>query len=233
MIRLQDVTKVYGGGIVAVRDINLDIRKGAFVFLVGPSGSGKSTIIRMALREERVTKGVIWVAGKDITVMPSWKVPYLRRTVGTVFQDFKLLPKKTVGENVAFALEVIGRPRSVVRRQVQQVLEMVGLSTKADRYPRQLSGGEQQRVSVARAFVNRPPILLADEPTGNLDPATSVGIMRLLDRINRTGTTIIMATHDHAIVDAMKRRVVQLDRGRVVRDEVASGYESAGDPTEI
>ena len=233
MIRLQDVTKVYGGGIVAVRDINLDIRKGEFVFLVGPSGSGKSTIIRMALREERVTKGVIWVAGKDITVMPSWKVPYLRRTVGTVFQDFKLLPKKTVGENVAFALEVIGRPRSVVRRQVQQVLEMVGLSTKADRYPRQLSGGEQQRVSVARAFVNRPPILLADEPTGNLDPATSVGIMRLLDRINRTGTTIIMATHDHAIVDAMKRRVVQLDRGRVVRDEVASGYESAGDPTEI
>ena len=203
------------------------------MFLVGPSGSGKSTLIRMTLREERATKGTIWVAGKDITKMPSWKVPYLRRTVGTVFQDFKLLPNKTVGENVAFALEVIGRPRSVVRRQVQQVLELVGLSTKADRYPRQLSGGEQQRVSVARAFVNRPPILLADEPTGNLDPATSVGIMRLLDRINRTGTTIVMATHDHAIVDAMKRRVVQLDRGRIVRDEVASGYESAGDPTEI
>ena len=165
--------------------------------------------------------------------MPSWKIPYLRRTVGTVFQDFKLLPNKTVGENVAFALEVIGRPRSVVRRQVQQVLELVGLSTKADRYPRQLSGGEQQRVSVARAFVNRPPILLADEPTGNLDPATSVGIMRLLDRINRTGTTIVMATHDHAIVDAMKRRVVQLDRGRIVRDQVGSGYESTGDPTEV
>ena len=233
MIRLQDVTKVYGGGIVAARDIELDIRKGEFVFLVGPSGSGKSTLIRMTLREERATKGTIWVAGKDITKMPSWKVPYLRRTVGTVFQDFKLLPNKTVGENVAFALEVIGRPRSVVRRQVQQVLELVGLSTKADRYPRQLSGGEQQRVSVARAFVNRPPILLADEPTGNLDPATSVGIMRLLDRINRTGTTIVMATHDHAIVDAMKRRVVQLERGRIVRDQVASGYESAGDPTEI
>ena len=233
MIRLQDVTKVYGGGIVAARDINLDIRKGEFVFLVGPSGSGKSTLIRMSLREERVSKGIIWVAGKDITKMPAWKVPYLRRTVGTVFQDFKLLPNKTVGENVAFALEVIGRPRSVVRRQVQQVLELVGLSTKSDRYPRQLSGGEQQRVSIARAFVNRPPILLADEPTGNLDPATSVGIMRLLDRINRTGTTIVMATHDHAIVDAMKRRVVQLDRGRIVRDQAGSGYESAGDPTEI
>lgn len=233
MIRLQDVTKVYGGGIVAAREIDLDIRKGEFVFLVGPSGSGKSTLIRMSLREEKVTKGTIWVAGKDITKMPAWKVPYLRRTVGTVFQDFKLLPNKTVGENVAFALEVIGRPRSVVRRQVQQVLELVGLSTKADRYPRQLSGGEQQRVSVARAFVNRPPILLADEPTGNLDPATSVGIMRLLDRINRTGTTIVMATHDHAIVDAMKRRVVQLDRGRIVRDQAGSGYESAGDPTEI
>ena len=233
MIRLQDVTKVYGGGIVAVRDIDLDIRKGEFVFLVGPSGSGKSTLIRMSLREERPTKGTIWVAGKDITKMPAWKVPYLRRTVGTVFQDFKLLPNKTVGENVAFALEVIGRPRSVVRRQVQQVLELVGLSTKAERYPRQLSGGEQQRVSIARAFVNRPPILLADEPTGNLDPATSVGIMRLLDRINRTGTTIVMATHDHAIVDAMKRRVVQLERGKIVRDEAGSGYESAGDPTEV
>lgn len=233
MIRLQDVSKVYSGGIVAARDIELDIRKGEFVFLVGPSGSGKSTLIRLTLREERVTKGTIWVAGKDITTMPAWKLPYLRRTVGTVFQDFKLLPRKTVGENVAFALEVIGRPRSVVRRQVQQVLELVGLSTKSDRYPRQLSGGEQQRVSVARAFVNRPPILLADEPTGNLDPATSVGIMRLLDRINRTGTTVVMATHDHAIVDAMKRRVVQLDRGRIVRDEAVSGYESAGDPTEI
>lgn len=233
MIRLQDVTKVYGGGIVAARDIDLDIRKGEFVFLVGPSGSGKSTLIRMSLREERVTKGIIWVAGKDITKMPAWKVPYLRRTVGTVFQDFKLLPSKTVGENVAFALEVIGRPRSVVRRQVQQVLELVGLSTKLERYPRQLSGGEQQRVSIARAFVNRPPILLADEPTGNLDPATSVGIMRLLDRINRTGTTVVMATHDHAIVDAMKRRVVQLERGRIVRDQAGSGYESAGDPTEI
>lgn len=232
MIRLQKVAKVYDGGIVALRDVEMDVRRGEFVFLVGPSGSGKSTLIRMCLREEKVTRGKIWIAGKDITKMPSWKVPYLRRGVGTVFQDFKLLPTKTVSENVAFALKVTGTPRSIVRHQVPQVLELVGLSAKADRYPRQLSGGEQQRVSIARAFVNRPPILMADEPTGNLDPATSVGIMRLLDRINRTGTTVMMATHDHAIVDAMRRRVVQLDRGRVVRDQTASGYESLNDPLE-
>ncbi len=232
MIRLQNVAKVYDGGIVAVRDVDMNIRRGDFVFLVGPSGSGKSTIIRMCLREERVTRGRIWVAGKDITKIPSWKVPYLRRTVGTVFQDFKLLPNKTVAENVAFALKVTGCPPSIVRNQVPKVLDLVGLSAKSDRYPRQLSGGEQQRVSIARAFVNRPPILLADEPTGNLDPATSVGIMRLLDRINRTGTTVVMATHDHAIVDAMRRRVVRLDRGKVVRDMADSGYESTNDPLE-
>ena len=170
MIRLQKVAKVYDGGIVAVRDVEMDVRRGEFVFLVGPSGSGKSTLIRMCLREERVTRGKIWIAGKDITRMPAWKVPHLRRDVGTVFQDFKLLPNKTVAENVAFALKVTGTPRSIVRHQVPKVLDMVGLSAKADRYPRQLSGGEQQRVSIARAFVNRPPILLADEPTGNLDP---------------------------------------------------------------
>lgn len=225
MIRLQDVTKVYKGGTVAVKDVILDIPKGEFVFLVGASGSGKSTLIRMMLREEDATRGSIWVAGKDITSLPSWKIPYLRRTVGTVFQDFKLLPNKTVGENVAFALEVLGRSRSVVDKQVHQVLDLVGLSEKADRLPSQLSGGEQQRVSVARAFVNRPPILLCDEPTGNLDPATSVGIMRLLDRINRTGTTVVMATHDHAIVDAMRRRVVELEGGRIVRDERTGRYE--------
>ena len=227
MIRLQKVAKVYDGGVVAVQGVDMDVRKGEFVFLVGPSGSGKSTLIRMCLREERVSRGTIWVAGKDITKLPTWRVPYLRRTVGTIFQDFKLLPNKTVAENVAFALKVTGCPRSIVRRQVNTVLELVGLSAKTDRYPRQLSGGEQQRVSIARAFVNRPPILLADEPTGNLDPATSVGIMRLLDRINRTGTTVVMATHDFAIVDAMRRRVVQLDRGRVVRDQDDSGYESS------
>ncbi len=226
MILLEGVTKVYEGGTVALRDVDLDVKKGEFVFLVGPSGSGKSTLIRLLLREERVTRGKIWVAGKDITKMPGWKVPHLRRSVGTVFQDYKLLPNQTVAENVAFALEVLGRPQSVIQRQVQQVLELVGLTTKGDRYPRQLSGGEQQRVSVARAFVNRPPILLADEPTGNLDPATSVGIMRVLDRINRTGTTVLMATHDHAIVDAMRRRVVQLERGKVVRDETRGTYES-------
>jgi cell division transport system ATP-binding protein len=181
------------------------------------------------LRDEPVTRGKVWVAGKDITTLPKWKIPFLRRSVGTVFQDYKLLPNKTVYENVAFALEVLGRPKSVIGPQVEIVLDLVGLGDKAKRYPRQLSGGEQQRVSVARAFVNRPPIMLCDEPTGNLDPKTSVGIMRLLDRINRTGTTIIMATHDHAIVDAMKRRVVALDEGRVVRDQESGTYENLGE----
>ena len=226
MIRIQDVSKVYEGGTAALRDVTLEINKGEFVFLVGPSGSGKSTLIRLMLRQELPTEGKIWVAGKLITDLPAWKVPLLRRSIGTVFQDFKLLPTKTVFENVAFALEVIGRPRHVIRNQVPQVLNLVGLGAKADRLPNQLSGGEQQRVSIARAFVNRPLILLADEPTGNLDPATSVGIMRLLDRINRTGTTVVMATHDHAIVDAMRRRVVALERGRIVRDQSRGAYET-------
>ena len=228
MIRLENVTKVYDGGVVALKDVTVDIAKGEFVFLVGPSGSGKSTMIRLMMREETPTNGDLWVAGKHASNLPNWKVPHLRRSIGTVFQDFKLLPNKTVYENVAFAMEVTGKARSVIRTQVPQVLKLVGLSAKADRNPRQLSGGEQQRVSVARAFVNRPLILLADEPTGNLDPATSVGIMRILDRINRTGTTVVMATHDHAIVDAMRRRVVQLDRGRVVRDESRGVYETFG-----
>jgi cell division transport system ATP-binding protein len=212
---------------VAARDISLNIRRGEFVFLVGASGSGKSTLVRLLLRQEKVTRGTIWVAGKDITRLPGWKVPFLRRSIGTVFQDFKLLSSKTVSENVAFALEVIGRPRSVIRSQVDQVLELVGLQDLGGRYPDQLSGGEQQRVSIARAFVNRPLILLADEPTGNLDPATSVGIMRILDRINRSGTTVVMATHDHAIVNAMRRRVVAIDKGEVVRDEQAGGFEES------
>jgi cell division transport system ATP-binding protein len=226
MIRLDHVTKVYEGGSVAANDVSLDIQKGEFIFLVGASGSGKSTLIRLMLRDEPVTRGKIWVAGKDITTLPRWKIPYLRRSVGTVFQDYKLLPNKTVKENVAFALEVLGRPQSVIGPQVEQVLDLVSLGDKARRYPRQLSGGEQQRVSIARSFVNRPPIILCDEPTGNLDPKTSVGIMKLLDRINRTGTTIVMATHDHAIVDAMKRRVVALDDGRVTRDDETGGYEA-------
>jgi cell division transport system ATP-binding protein len=225
MIRLENVTKVYEGGTIAAHDVSIEMQKGEFTFLVGPSGSGKSTLIRLMLRDEPVTRGKIWVAGKDITTLPKWKIPFLRRSVGTVFQDYKLLPNKTVAENVAFALEVLGRPRSVIGPQVEQVLDLVGLADKGARYPKQLSGGEQQRVSVARAFVNRPPIMLCDEPTGNLDPKTSVGIMKLLDRINRTGTTIVMATHDHAIVDAMQRRVVALDHGRVMRDEEAGRYE--------
>jgi cell division transport system ATP-binding protein len=225
MIRLHNVTKVYDNSVVAVREVNLEVAKGEFVFLVGPSGSGKSTLLRLMMREDRPDSGDVWVAGKHASELPSWKIPHLRRSIGTVFQDFKLLPNKTVYENVSFALEVTGRSRHVVRNQVPQVLKLVGLSNKAERQPRQLSGGEQQRVSIARAFVNRPLILLADEPTGNLDPATSVGIMRILDRINRTGTTVVMATHDHAIVDAMRRRVVQLDDGRVIRDQRSGAYE--------
>jgi cell division transport system ATP-binding protein len=234
MIRFENVTKVYDGGVVALKDVDLDINKGEFVFLVGPSGSGKSTLIRLMMREEAPTNGEIWIAGKHASVLPGWKIPHLRRSIGTVFQDFKLLPSKTVYENVAFAMEVTGKSRSAINGQVPQVLKLVGLSEMADRLPRRLSGGEQQRVSVARAFVNRPLILLADEPTGNLDPATSVGIMRILDRINRTGTTVVMATHDHAIVDAMRRRVVQLERGRILRDESRGVYETALDePVEL
>lgn len=225
MIKLNNVTKVYKGTVVAVRDVTVDIAKGEFVFLVGPSGSGKSTFIRLLNREELPEHGTIYVAGKDIGTLGAWKVPFLRRNIGFIFQDFKLLPKKTVAENVAFALEVIGKPRHVVRKQVPAILELVGLSDKMENFPQELSGGEQQRVSVARAFVNRPPILLADEPTGNLDPQTSVGIMKLLDRINRTGTTVVMATHDRSIVDTMRRRVIELDRGVVVRDQARGVYE--------
>ena len=208
MIKLENVTKEYKGGTVALRNASADIQKGEFVFLVGQSGSGKSTFIRLLNKEEAPDQGRIVVAGKDLGELSGWRVPYLRRNIGCIFQDFKLLPNKSVHDNVAFALEVIGRPRSVVQQQVPQILELVGLTKKADNLPGELSGGEQQRVSIARAFVNRPLILLADEPTGNLDPNTSVGIMRLLDRINRTGTTIVMATHDEGIVNAMRRRVI-------------------------
>jgi cell division transport system ATP-binding protein len=224
MIRFEDVTKVYKGDVVALRDVSLEIAKGEFVFLVGPSGSGKSTFLRLLLRDETATQGAIHVAGRDIGRLGSWKVPQLRRNIGCVFQDYKLLPNKTVYENVAFALEVIGRPKSIVNSQVPQILDLVGLSKKSDNFPSELSGGEQQRVSIARAFVNRPLILLADEPTGNLDPATTVGIMRLLDRINRTGTTVVMATHDQRIVDAMRRRVLELDHGSLVRDQARGVY---------
>jgi cell division transport system ATP-binding protein len=224
MIKTEHVTKVYKDTVVALEDVSIEVQKSEFVFVVGPSGSGKSTFIRLLLREEEPNRGKIFVAGKNIANLSAWKIPYLRRNIGTVFQDFKLLPDKTVFENVGFALEVIGKPRHVIDRRVPEILELVGLGGKLNNYPEELSGGEQQRVSVARAFVNRPLILLADEPTGNLDPTTSVEIMKLLDRINRTGTTVIMATHDNAIVDAMRRRVVELDEGKVVRDQARGVY---------
>ena len=228
MIKLERVTKSYKGSTVALRDCSVDIAKGEFVFLVGPSGSGKSTFLRLVTKEEAPDSGEIWVAGRNIGNMHSWKVPLLRRNIGSVFQDFRLLPNKTVSENVAFALEVIGRPKHVISSTVPQILDLFGLSNKASNFPGELSGGEQQRVAVARAFVNRPLILLADEPTGNLDPTTTEGIMRLLDRINRTGTTVVMATHDVGIVDTMRRRVIELDHGVVIRDQARGVYGVAG-----
>jgi len=224
MISLRNVTKTYKGSVVALHDVDVEIGKGEFVFLVGPSGSGKSTFLRLVTKEEDPDSGAIFVAGKDINRLSQWKVPYLRRNIGSVFQDFKLLPQKSVYENVAFALEVIGRPNHVVHTQVPAILDLVGLSDKLDNLPHELSGGEQQRVSIARAFVNRPLILLADEPTGNLDPRTSKGIMNLLDRINKTGTTVLMATHERTIVDQMRRRVIELDHGNVVRDQLQGVY---------
>jgi cell division transport system ATP-binding protein len=225
MIRLENVTKNYQHDVVALRDASFDVPKGEFVFLVGPSGSGKSTLLRLLNRQDRPEKGAVWVAGRNIIDMPSGRVPQLRRNIGNIFQDFKLLTNKTVFENIAFAQEVIGKPKHVIAQQVPAVLDLVGLAGKEDRFPHQLSGGEQQRVSVARAFVNRPLIMLADEPTGNLDPATGEGIMRLLDRINKTGTTVLMATHDQRIVNTMRKRVIQLDRGVIVRDQARGVYE--------
>ena len=225
MIRFDHVTKLYASQTrPALDDVTVEIEKGEFVFLVGASGSGKSTFLKLCLKEERPTSGQIHVAGKDLGHLSRWKVPALRRQVGTVFQDFRLLPNKTVFQNVAFALEVIGRPANQVKKVVPEVLDLVGLEGKYDRMPDELSGGEQQRVAVARAFVNRPMILIADEPTGNLDPSTSVGIMKLLDRINRTGTTVVMATHDAAIVDQMRKRVIELEGGHVVRDQSRGVY---------
>ena len=225
MIRLENVSKVYGSDTPALRDASFDIPKGEFVFLVGPSGSGKSTLLRLMNRQERPERGNVWVAGRNINEMANSQIPHLRRTMGNVFQDYKLLPNKSVFENVAFALEVIGKPRHIIAQQVPQVLDLVGLGDKQDRLPHQLSGGEQQRVSIARAFVNRPLILLADEPTGNLDPSTGEGIMALLEAINGTGTTVVMATHDHRVVNAMRKRVIQLDRGVIVRDQERGVYE--------
>ncbi len=225
-ISFQNVTLIYPAqpDKPALQDVSIDIYPGEFVFIVGHSGSGKSSFLRLITRELRATSGKVLVAGQDLTSMRNKKVPYLRRQIGTVYQDFKLLPDKTVYENVAFALECIGKPRAVVREQVPEVLRLVGLAEKMDNYPDQLSGGEQQRVSVARAMVNRPPLLICDEPTGNLDPAISLGIMKLLDRINRVGTTVVMATHDREMVDSMRKRVVALEAGHVVRDQERGGY---------
>jgi cell division transport system ATP-binding protein len=225
VIALQNVSKIYPASTRPALDgVTLDIDKGEFVFLIGASGSGKSSVLRLLLREDTPTKGVVTVNGKDLAKLSSRKVPELRRGMGCVFQDFRLLPKKTVHENVAFALEVINKRERFIKRSVPEVLEMVGLDGKAHRYPNELSGGEQQRVAIARAFVNRPLVLLADEPTGNLDPDTSQGIMGLLERINRKGTTVVMATHDNNIVDAMRRRVIELDLGHVVRDQNRGVY---------
>lgn len=225
MIRLERVTKTYPKAARPALDaVDVAIEKGEFVFFIGPSGSGKSTIVKLLLREITPTKGRVIVNNRDVSSMRSWRIPAFRRTVGCVFQDFRLLPNRTAYENVAFALEVIGKSQAVARRVVPEVLELVGLGGKEHRYPHELSGGEQQRVAVARAFVNRPLVLLCDEPTGNLDPDTSQDIMLLLERINRTGTTVLMATHDHSIVDSMRRRVVQLSHGQVVRDDARGIY---------
>jgi cell division transport system ATP-binding protein len=224
MIKLDNVTKVYKGEVVALRDAEVNIDKGEFVFLVGASGSGKSTMLRLFNKEEVPEKGRVWVAGKDLAELTSWKVPYLRRNIGCVFQDFKLLPNRSASENVAYALKVQGESKRDIRAKVPEVLALVGLSGKTNSLPDELSGGEQQRVSIARAFVNHPPLLICDEPTGNLDPDTSVGIMQLLYRINRTGTTVVMATHDREMVDKMRKRVIALEEGTVIRDERRGSY---------
>ena len=225
MIRFDHVTMVYHPGErPALDDVSLEVKRGEFVFLVGKSGSGKSTFLQLTMREIRATSGKVWVLGHDVGKLSRWSVPKLRRQVGTVFQDFRLLPSKTVYENVALAMEVIGKPRHAIETQVPDVLELVGLAGKEKRLPHELSGGEEQRVAIARAMVNRPELLLADEPTGNLDPDTSLGIMRLLDRINRNGTTVVMATHDAAIVNQMRMRVIELHDGTVARDQNSGVY---------
>lgn len=228
MIETKSVSKLYEGQAKpALEDINVKIKKGEFVFLVGPSGSGKTTFIRILLKELMPTAGKVYVADQDLSRLRSRKVPYLRRSIGCVFQDFKLLPYKTAYENVSFALEVIGRSNSTIKSLVPEALKLVGLEDKANSYPDELSGGEQQRVSVARAFVNRPPLLLADEPTGNLDPATSAELMALFSRISRTGTTVLVATHDREMVNSMRKRVIALEEGKMTRDQKRGvyGYE--------
>ena len=225
VVEFEDVSKVYDGGHVGLERVSMRIGRGEFVFLVGPTGCGKSTCIRLLMKELEPSSGIVKVAGRDLAQIPAKRLPYVRRNIGVIFQDFKLLPNRTVYANVAYALEVIGESRESIRRKVPDILRLVGLSTKLHNYPDELSGGEQQRVSIARSFVNHPPLLLADEPTGNLDPETSIGIMQLIYRINRTGTTVVVATHDREMVDKMRRRVIELNQGRIVRDQVAGMYQ--------
>jgi cell division transport system ATP-binding protein len=228
VIEFRDVSKVYESGDVGVEHATFRIARGEFVFLVGSTGSGKSTLMRMLIKEHEPTEGEIRVSGRNLADIDHKRVPHYRRNIGVVFQDFKLLPNRTVYDNVAYALQVTGHSRKEIRDKVPDILRLTGLSTKLHNYPDQLSGGEQQRVSVARAFVNHPPLLLADEPTGNLDPETSIGIMQLLYRINKAGTTVLVATHDSHMVDRMRRRVIELQSGRIVRDEASGLYR----PTE-
>jgi cell division transport system ATP-binding protein len=233
IVELEDASVVYPGGHLGLDRVSLQVERGEFMFLVGPTGCGKSTFIKLLIREVELAGGDLWIAGRDIASLPEDRTPYLRRRIGTVFQDFKLLPNRTVFDNVAYALQVTGGTRSDIRRKVPEILRLVGLADKTRSYPDELSGGEQQRVSIARAFVNHPPLLLADEPTGNLDPETSIGIMQLLYRINRTGTTVLVATHDKEMVDKMRRRVVALHEGRVVRDQAAGMYAEDESTTEF
>jgi cell division transport system ATP-binding protein len=233
IIELRRATKIYPGGHIALERVSLRIERGEFVFLVGPTGCGKSTLIKLLIRELEPTEGEILIAGRDIATLPERQIPFLRRRIGTVFQDYKLLPTRTVYDNVAYALQVIGASRSEIRKKVPDALRLVGLADKLNNRPTQLSGGEQQRLAIARAFVNHPPLLLADEPTGNLDPATSIGIMQLLYRINRTGTTVFVVTHDREMVDKMRRRVIALYDGRVVRDQAAGLYADEESTTEF
>jgi cell division transport system ATP-binding protein len=233
VVELRDVSKVYDGGSVGLERANMRIGRGEFVFLVGATGCGKSTCIRLLMKELEASSGEVLIAGKKLDDVDRSKVPYLRRNIGTVFQDYKLLPNRTVYDNVAYSLQVIGEQRDEIRRKVPDILRLVGLSTKLHNFPDELSGGEQQRVSIARAFVNHPPLLLADEPTGNLDPETSIGIMQLIYRINKTGTTVVVATHDKEMVDKMRRRVIELREGRIVRDELSGLYRPDESTTEF
>jgi cell division transport system ATP-binding protein len=233
VVQFEEVSKVYDNGHVGLERVSLRIGRGEFVFLVGPTGCGKSTCIRLLMKELEPTAGAVSVAGRDLSMVSAKRLPYLRRNIGVIFQDYKLLPNRTVYANVAYALEVIGESRESIRRKVPDILRLVGLSTKLHNFPDELSGGEQQRVSIARAFVNHPPLLLADEPTGNLDPETSIGIMQLIYRINRTGTTVVVATHDREMVDKMRRRVIELNQGRIVRDQAGGMYQHDESTTEF